>query len=99
MSTTIRFKRGDESAIDAHLLQAGEPAFSLDTHHLWVGDGTADGGCHIGPTSMEDITPTSTKGDILVDDGLTVRRLPVGLDGEILTADSTSELGIKWTTP
>jgi len=37
------------------------------------------------------------KGDILVykEEGNVVR-LPVGQDGQVLTADSTSELGVKW---
>ena len=37
------------------------------------------------------------KGDILVyqEDGY-VKRLPVGLDGQVLIADSSSELGVKW---
>lgn len=40
------------------------------------------------------------KGDILVYAGPgDVRRLEVGPDGSVLTADSTSELGVKWATP
>jgi len=37
------------------------------------------------------------KGDILVYRGEgDIVRLPVGEDGQVLTADSTSELGVKW---
>lgn len=37
------------------------------------------------------------KGDILVYQGEGhVVRLPVGTDGQVLTADSTAELGVKW---
>ena len=40
------------------------------------------------------------KGDLLVYRGEgDVVRLPVGLDGQVLTADSASELGVKWVTP
>ena len=40
------------------------------------------------------------KGDILVFRGENdVVRLPVGNDGQVLTADSSSELGVKWATP
>lgn len=37
------------------------------------------------------------KGDIIVYRGEgDFQRLPVGMDGQVLTADSTSELGVKW---
>ena len=37
------------------------------------------------------------KGDIIVFRGEgDFQRLPVGTDGQVLTADSTSELGVKW---
>lgn len=40
------------------------------------------------------------KGDILVYEDIgKVRRLPVGVDGQILMADSSEPLGIKWVTP
>ena len=37
------------------------------------------------------------KGDILVYQGQgVVKRLPVGTNGQVLTADDTAELGVKW---
>lgn len=42
--------------------------------------------------------PTTTKGDILTHDGTTQVRLPAGIDGRILLADSTATEGIKWDT-
>ena len=40
------------------------------------------------------------KGDILVYRGEgDIVRLPVGTNGQVLTADSTAELGVKWATP
>ncbi len=40
------------------------------------------------------------KGDLLVYQGEgNVVRLPVGTNGQVLTADSSSELGVKWATP
>lgn len=40
------------------------------------------------------------KGDLLVYRGEgDLVRLPVGTDGQVLTADTTSELGVKWVTP
>lgn len=40
------------------------------------------------------------KGDILVYRGFgDVTRLPIGMNGQVLTVDSTSPLGVKWATP
>lgn len=41
----------------------------------------------------------NTKADILVHNGLSVQKLGVGNDGEVLTADSTKSTGIKWNIP
>ena len=40
------------------------------------------------------------RGDILVyaGEGI-VERLPVGTNGQVLTADSNAPLGVKWATP
>jgi len=38
----------------------------------------------------------TTKGDLLTHDGLDTARLPVGSDGDVLTADSAQTLGVKW---
>lgn len=40
--------------------------------------------------------PTTTKGDLLVHDGTTDVRLPIGADGQVLQADSTTTEGVKW---
>ena len=55
---------------------------------------------HVDPTNAGNYIPMNIvlqKGDILVcrSDGDIVR-LPVGEDGEVLTADSSSPLGVKW---
>jgi hypothetical protein len=52
-----------------------------------------------GPTSgLGD--PTTTKGDLLVRGAAQVTRLPVGLDGQVLTASSAAAngLGVVWAT-
>jgi len=43
--------------------------------------------------------PTTAKGDLVVNDGTGLNRLPVGADTQVLTADSSLTLGVKWATP
>ena len=43
-------------------------------------------------------TPLTTKGDIYVRNGSVDTRLPVGLDTQILLADSSATTGLKWGT-
>ena len=45
------------------------------------------------------VNPLTTKGDILVDNGSASVRLPVGSNGQVLTADSTQTDGLKWAAP
>ena len=42
------------------------------------------------------LSPTTTKGDLIVDNGIDPVRLPVGSNGQVLTADSTVTEGVKW---
>lgn len=42
--------------------------------------------------------PLDTKGDLIVF-GKKNERLPVGTNGQVLTADSAQSLGVKWATP
>jgi hypothetical protein len=44
------------------------------------------------------LAPTTTKGDIVAR-STTNARLPVGSDGQVLTADAAAALGVKWATP
>ena len=40
----------------------------------------------------------TTKGDLLARTTATLQRLPVGSNGQVLTADSTATLGVSWAT-
>jgi len=48
---------------------------------------------------IDDVTPTTTKGDVIVENGANAVRLGVGTDGQQLEADSSEATGIKWVTP
>jgi hypothetical protein len=44
--------------------------------------------------------PTNAKGDLIVNDGTALNRLAVGTpDGQVLTVDAASPLGVKWAMP
>lgn len=46
--------------------------------------------------AFDGLSPTTTKGDLIVHDSTTNARLGVGTDGWLLTADSTASTGVKW---
>jgi len=45
------------------------------------------------------LSPATTKGDLIVDNGTNNVRLPVGTNNHVLTADSAQAAGIKWAAP
>ena len=45
---------------------------------------------------IDDVTPTTTKGDIIVENATVATRLAVGTNDQVLTADSTQATGVKW---
>ena len=49
-------------------------------------------------TAFNALSPLTTKADLIVRDASTNNRLPVGSDAQVLTADSTLPLGMKWAT-
>lgn len=54
-----------------------------------------------GVITANDAIPKSTlttKGDLLTRTTATLQRLPIGSNGQVLTADSTSTVGITWAT-
>lgn len=45
---------------------------------------------------IDDITPTTTKGDLIVENATVATRLAVGTNNHVLTADSAQATGVKW---
>ncbi|WP_373998202.1 tail fiber domain-containing protein [Bdellovibrio bacteriovorus] len=45
------------------------------------------------------LSPLTTKGDIVVNDGTNDIRLPVGTNGQVLSANSAQASGLQWVTP
>lgn len=48
--------------------------------------------------AFDALSPNTTKGDLTVRNDTTNIRLPVGSDGQVLTADSAEASGIKWAS-
>lgn len=49
--------------------------------------------------TIDQVTPTTTKGDIIVENGTNAVRVGVGTDGQVLTANSAVTEGVEWATP
>lgn len=86
----------DTTATGAELetLTDGSDADSLHAHAIANAHIASTSNPH--STDIDDVTPTTTKGDVIVEDGSNAIRLAVGLDGEVLTADSGETSGLKW---
>jgi hypothetical protein len=50
-------------------------------------------------TAFNALAPTTTKGDLIANDGTDNVRLAAGANNQLLIADSTSPNGVKWDTP
>jgi hypothetical protein len=61
----------------------------------------ANGGTNAATTvaAFNNLSPLTTKGDIPAHSGTNNVRLPVGTNGQVLTADSSAATGLAWSTP
>lgn len=46
--------------------------------------------------TIDQVTPTTTKGDLLVENGTVVTRLPVGTNTQVLASNSSTATGLQW---
>lgn len=81
-------------------LAGGEFGYETDTGKVKIGDGATAWSslAYLAPSTGTGSSPLTTKGDVW---GYSTAdaRIPVGTDGQVLTADSTQTLGVKWATP
>lgn len=49
--------------------------------------------------AFDSLSPTTTKGDLIANNGSDNIRVPVGTDGQVLTAASGQASGLQWTSP
>lgn len=47
--------------------------------------------------TLEQIAPTINKGELMVDNGVTVTKLDAGINGQVLAVKSTTNSGLTWT--
>ncbi len=84
-----------EAAADAHREHATlEESLEIDAD---ITTHAGNASAHHAAATMADITPTTAKGDLLVEDGADVVRLPAGTDGQVLMANSGATEGVGWS--
>lgn len=65
---------------------------NLNTTHR----GVVTGNPHA--VDIDDVTPTTTKGDLIVENGTNAVREPIGSNDEVLVADNATGTGVDWKT-
>lgn len=112
-TTTGTVAAGDDARFHAPVTLAGTPDYlTLDGQQITRGlidlashvTGTlpiANGGTgqSTQTAAFDALSPTTTKGDIIADNGTNDVRVAVGTNGQVLTADSAEAAGVKWATP
>jgi hypothetical protein len=103
-ATAAALVAGATSSATANTLVKRDASGDTSIHTLTLGTplGFASGGTSAATktAALNALVPSVAKGDLFVFDGTNVVRLPVGNNNEIIIADSTQALGVKYgTTP
>lgn len=98
---------GSHAIIDAHINNSTIHFTQASINHANIqniGTNThAQITSHIANTSnphsvnISQVSPLTTKGDIIAETGSTATRLPVGTNDQVLTANSAQTTGLQWT--
>ena len=59
----------------------------------------SDGNGYTEWAKISTVMDVSSKGDLVTCDGTSLKKIPVGCDGYVLTADSKAENGVEWQPP
>ena len=96
-STTLTFVTAPAAGTNnIGVLYLGLPATTITGVTAIANGGTGQ----VAKTAAFDaLAPNTTKGDVIAFNGTNNIRLPVGSNGQILTADSAESSGVKWSSP
>jgi hypothetical protein len=96
--TGISVPNGKKTFVYNNGTDVGEAINYLSTLSLGTALGIASGGT--GQTTQtaafDALSPTTTKGDLIANNGSDNIRIAVGSDNQVLVADSTQASGVKW---
>ena len=94
LANTGAFTINNLAVTNAKIANATIDLTTKVTNVLPIANGGTNGSTKT--TAFDNLSPTTTKGDLIVNDGTNNVRQAVGADTFVLTADSAQATGIKW---
>jgi hypothetical protein len=90
-----------KDALSPTNISAYVPQASLDVSQMGGTLGIGHGGTSAttAAVAFDNLTPATTQGDLIGRGVFGSARIPVGVDGSVLSADSTQSLGVAWVAP
>ena len=93
---THNFGSGNITFVIGDLVVYGSNGIWQKVDGVGVGVSSVNGDTGAVTININDISPLTTKGDLIVHNGFTSSRIGVGTNGQIIVADSTAPNGLKW---